>query len=46
MCDKVKSMTNFGDKLRALFYGPGWFPGTGRLVNASDIPEVFISVMP
>ncbi|XP_047498527.1 alkylglycerol monooxygenase-like, partial [Penaeus chinensis] len=25
---KARSMSTWGDALRALFYGPGWFPGT------------------
>lgn len=28
------------NKLRCLFYGPGWFPGTPRLGNYEDLPEV------
>jgi len=27
------------NKLRCLFYGPGWFPGTPRLGNYEDLPE-------
>jgi len=38
--EKVPSMKTFGDKLKAIFYGPGWFPGTPRMGNLSDIPEV------
>lgn len=27
------------DKLKALFFGPGWNPGTPRLGDENDIPE-------
>merc|ERR1719167_1459713 len=37
---KVKSMEPPGDKLRALAYGPGWFPGKPRLGDPNDIPDV------
>lgn len=33
-------MKTFTDKVKALFCGPGWFPGTPRTGNLSDIPEV------
>ncbi|KAG7163829.1 Alkylglycerol monooxygenase-like 4 [Homarus americanus] len=37
---KAKSMTTWGDTLRALFYGPGWFPGTPRLGDPDTFPDV------
>lgn len=33
-------MTTWGDSLRALFYGPGWFPGTPRLGDPDTFPDV------
>ena len=33
----VKGIAN---KLKAVFFGPGWFPGTPRLGNLEDLPEV------
>nr|XP_027194714.1 alkylglycerol monooxygenase-like [Dermatophagoides pteronyssinus]XP_027194715.1 alkylglycerol monooxygenase-like [Dermatophagoides pteronyssinus] len=39
---KFKSMNTFGDKMRALFYGPGWAPGKPRTGLLSDIPPVDI----
>jgi len=38
--EKVPSMKTFGDKLKAIFYGPGWFPGTPRMGNLADVPEI------
>lgn len=37
---KARSMTTWGDSLRALFYGPGWFPGTPRLGDPDTFPDV------
>ncbi|XP_047479634.1 alkylglycerol monooxygenase-like [Penaeus chinensis] len=37
---KTRSMTTFGDKVRALFYGPGWAPGKPRLGDPADLPDV------
>ena len=37
---KVQSMDTFGDKLRAIFYGPGWSPGKPRLGDYDEIPDV------
>ncbi|XP_063601020.1 alkylglycerol monooxygenase-like [Penaeus indicus] len=37
---KTRSMTTFGDKVRALFYGPGWAPGKPRLGDPADVPDV------
>ncbi|XP_042878325.1 alkylglycerol monooxygenase-like [Penaeus japonicus] len=37
---KVQSMTTFGDKVRALVYGPGWTPGDPRLGDPAHIPDV------
>nr|XP_053638754.1 alkylglycerol monooxygenase-like isoform X2 [Cherax quadricarinatus] len=37
---KARSMTTWGDSLKALFYGPGWAPGLPRLGD----PSTFIDV--
>ena len=37
---KARSMTTWGDTFRALFYGPGWFPGTPRLGDPDTFPDV------
>ncbi|KAK4321826.1 hypothetical protein Pmani_007453 [Petrolisthes manimaculis] len=37
---KARSMTTWGDTFRALFYGPGWFPGTPRLGDLDTFPDV------
>ncbi|XP_069191078.1 alkylglycerol monooxygenase [Procambarus clarkii] len=37
---KALSMTTWGDTLRALFYGPGWFPGTPRLGDPDTFPDI------
>ncbi|CAL4109619.1 unnamed protein product, partial [Meganyctiphanes norvegica] len=37
--DKMSNMTTFGDKCRALFYGPGWVPGSPRLGDLSTLPD-------
>jgi hypothetical protein len=29
--EKVRRFNNFGDKMRAVFYGPSWEPGSPRL---------------
>ncbi|KAK4299318.1 hypothetical protein Pmani_028394 [Petrolisthes manimaculis] len=39
MLQRAASMPTFGDKLKAIFYGPGWAPGTPRLGNPEDIPD-------
>ena len=36
---KAMSMDNWSDRLSALFKGPGWFPGTGRLGDNMMVPE-------
>jgi hypothetical protein len=33
-------MNGFINKLKAVFFGPGWFPGTPRTGNYEDLPEV------
>lgn len=38
--EKVKSMSTWGDKLKALFYGPGWAPGTHRLGDPDTFPDI------
>lgn len=37
---KFKKMDNWPDKMKALFYGPGWEPGKPRTGLLSDIPKV------
>ena len=41
--DKFRSVSGFGNKLKAIFYGPGWFPGTPRLGDPDCLPEVTFS---
>ncbi|XP_071542463.1 alkylglycerol monooxygenase-like [Panulirus ornatus] len=36
---KACSMTTWVDTLKALFYGPGWFPGTPRLGDPDALPD-------
>lgn len=38
--EKFKKMDNWSDKMRVLFYGPGWAPGKPRTGLLSDIPPV------
>lgn len=37
---KVRSMTSFSDKVRALAFGPGWTPGKPRLGDPAEVPDV------
>jgi len=37
--EKLKSVRGLSNKLRAIFYGPGWFPGTPRLGDYNQIPK-------
>lgn len=37
--EKFNSVEGFGNKLSALFKGPGWAPGKSRLGLISDVPE-------
>lgn len=37
---KFKSMSSWGDSLKAVFYGPGWSPGTGRLGDPDTFPDI------
>jgi len=37
--EKVMSVEGIPNKLRAVFYGPGWFPGTPRLGDEDQLPE-------
>lgn len=32
-------MNTWGDSLKALFYGPGWHPGSARLGDHNSLPE-------
>jgi len=43
---KPASMTGIWNKVKAIFNGPGWFPGTGRLGNLDDIPDIEYPVKP
>ena len=38
--EKANSMSNWGDKVSAYVKGPGWFPGTPRLGDISQVKEV------
>ncbi|XP_050721146.1 alkylglycerol monooxygenase-like [Eriocheir sinensis] len=38
---KMQTMKTDGDRLRTLFYGPGWSPGKPRLGAEEDIPDTF-----
>ena len=40
--DKFRSSNGLTNKLKALFYGPGWMSGTPRLGLTSSLPEVSI----
>lgn len=40
MFRKARSMTTWGDTLRAIFYGPGWTPGSPRLGDHDTFPDV------
>ncbi|KAK7084226.1 hypothetical protein SK128_005488 [Halocaridina rubra] len=37
---KAISMETWGDSLKAIFYGPGWFPGSPRLGDMEAVPDV------
>ena len=37
--DKFQKVEGFGNKMSALFKGPGWSPGKPRLGLISDVPE-------
>ena len=36
----MQSMSAFSDKLKAIFYGPGWVPGSPKLGYYEHLPEV------
>lgn len=38
--EKVTSVEGLVNKLRAIFYGPGWLPGTPRLGDSEQLPKV------
>ncbi|XP_042864059.1 alkylglycerol monooxygenase-like [Penaeus japonicus] len=38
--EKAKGMSSWSDSLKAVFYGPGWFPGTPRLGDPDTFPDV------
>jgi len=37
---KMFSVSGMVNKWKSLFYGPGWMPGTPRLGNYDELPEV------
>ncbi|XP_064113079.1 alkylglycerol monooxygenase-like isoform X1 [Macrobrachium nipponense] len=37
---KARSMTTWKDSLKAIFYGPGWSPGTPRLGDPATFPDI------
>jgi len=37
---RFMSSTSLSERFSVLFKGPGWVPGSGRLGNLSDIPEI------
>lgn len=37
--NKARSMTTWSDTLKAIFYGPGWYPGTPRLGDPDALPD-------
>ena len=37
--EKAASMKTFMEKVKAFIFGPGWFPGTGRLGDPMGVPE-------
>ena len=38
--EKAASMNTIMEKIKALVFGPGWFPGTGRLGDPMGVPKV------
>lgn len=38
------SVKTVSHKLSVIWKGPGWYPGTPRLGNPSDIPEVHVCI--
>ncbi|CAN7983172.1 unnamed protein product [Ixodes hexagonus] len=44
--NQVRKLEGFGNKLSAVFKGPGWEPGKSRLGNPDDIPDVSRPVEP
>jgi len=41
----MKSMASLKEKLFCLIKGPGWFPGTPRLGNLMEVPEVKVKIL-
>ncbi|XP_068220767.1 alkylglycerol monooxygenase-like [Palaemon carinicauda] len=37
---KAKGMTNWRDSFKAIFFGPGWSPGTPRLGDPATFPDI------
>ncbi|XP_068220238.1 alkylglycerol monooxygenase-like [Palaemon carinicauda] len=37
---KARNMETWGDTFKALFYGPGWVPGSPRLGDSDTFPDV------
>lgn len=40
MYEKVTSMNTWKDKLKTIFFGPGWNPGTSRLGDPDAYPDI------
>jgi len=38
--NKFFEVKGFNNKMKSIFYGPGWVPGKGRLGDLNDIPAV------
>lgn len=41
---RLKRAKNLNDRLKVLFYGPGWRPGIGRLGNSNELPKIIYPV--
>lgn len=37
---RLKRYDDFSDKLRVIFYGPGWRPGLNRLGDPTELPKI------
>ncbi|XP_057371745.1 alkylglycerol monooxygenase-like [Daphnia carinata] len=40
--EKMQSMSTVTDKFKAIFYGPGWVPGSPKLGHYDQLPETII----
>lgn len=43
---RIKHSCGLKNKLKVIFYGPGWHPGTPRLGDVSQIPKIVHPVQP